>query len=84
MNKFHNIDNDFTIKCNTSEILDFSFIGHEIMGVAWWRNFLVKDSVSNSTMSKREKLIKLNSATSPKTTSPKKYVSGPLKTKYKQ
>ena len=39
MNKFHNTVNDFTIKCNTSEILDFFFMGHMIMGVAWLRHF---------------------------------------------
>ena len=65
MNKFHNTTNDFMIKCNTSEILDFFFIGHVIW--AWLDDviFWVKDWVKNSTMSKREKLIKLISSYCP-------------------
>ena len=34
MNKYYNTVNDFTIKCNTSEILDIFFIGHVIIDMA--------------------------------------------------
>ena len=34
MNKHYYTVNDFPIKCNSSEILAFFFIGHVIMGVA--------------------------------------------------
>ena len=65
MNAFYNTVNDFSKKCNTSEILVFFAIGHVIIGVAQWRNFWVKDRVEDSTISKRETSIKLTSHYSP-------------------